>query len=673
MATLKLLIIILAFLPGIRNAYCQTCTLDSPDGQIFLEVKVTDKVEYSVLHKGHIILEDSPVSLTLSDGTLLGCAPRLKKRDIRRIRSSFPAFAYKKAVVPDEYNALELLFKGDYALEFRIYNDGIAYRFKTTRKDPFTVKSEEATFHFPEKTQAYVAYVRENGYHKDNSTNNGTFEEQFFKSFVNTYTHIALGDWNPKRLAFMPLLAEVPSGELVCLTESDLLDYPGMYLNGDGKCATLQGVFAPYPKSVRRGGSNDHQEVVTQREDFLARCSGKTDFPWRVLVITEDERQLIETDMVYRLASPSKIDDLSWIRPGKAAWEWWSDNSLSGVDFQAGINTQTYLYFIDFAAKEHLEYILIDAGWYGEGGIFDIIPGLNLEEVVRYGQERGIGVILWTAFYPFMVQMEEACRKYSEMGIKGFKIDFMDRDDQAMVAFHRRAAETAARYHLVIDFHGTYKPTGLNRTYPNVLNFEAVQGLEHMKWAAPSVNQVGYDVTMPFIRMLAGPIDYTQGAMRNASKKNYRLIYSQPMSQGTRCRQMAEYVIFDSPLSMLCDSPSMYLKEQECTAFIADIPKYWDQTIALPCKIGSYVTIARKEGDAWYVASLNDWTPRTLEIDLSFLKGEALQVDIFRDGMNASLVAEDYIHDVVDLSNDRKINIPMASGGGFIMKITKKL
>lgn len=663
------LLAVLLFLPATHHE--TKIRLSSPDERISLTVGIGRQISYEVCYDGHTVLEASPISLTLSDGTVWGSAPRLQRRSIRQVRNQLSAFAYKKSLVADEYNELSLQFREGFSLDFRVYDDGIAYRFVSRIKESFRIQDETAEFHFPTGSTAYVAYVRENGYHADNSTNDGTFEEQFFKSFVNTYTHIPLSEWDGKRLAFMPLLVETPGGEKVCLTEADLLDYPGMYLNGNGHDCTLKGVFAPYPKTVKRGGAHNMQEVIVTREDYIARCDGPATFPWRSLIIVREERQLLETDMVYKLASPSRIPDTSWIKPGKAAWEWWSANQLSGVDFVSGINTETYKYFVDFAAGNRLEYVLIDAGWYRDGDLFRLIPGLNLEEVVSYARSKGVGILLWTASYPFMQRMENACRHYSAMGVSGFKIDYMDRDDQAMVAFHRRAAETASRYHLVLDFHGTYKPTGLNRTYPNVLNFEAVQGLEHMKWAAPSVDQVGYDVTMPFIRMVAGPLDYTQGAMHNASRKNYRPIHDDPMSQGTRCRQLAEYVVFEAPLSMLCDSPSRYEKEAECTALMARIPVTWDQTIGLNGEIGHYVTVARRAGEVWYIGALNDWTPRQMDIDLSFLDQGSFRAELYRDGVNASTVGEDYRKEEIPLVSGQTLSIPMAPGGGFIMIIEK--
>lgn len=346
------------------------------------------------------------------------------------------------------------------------------------------------------------------------------------------------------------------------------MDYPGMYLYGGAKDGTLAGVYAPYPKTVEQGGHNQLQMIVTARENYIARVAGPTCFPWRVMVVAENDAELLDNDMVYKISSPP-TGDFSWVKPGKVAWDWWNAWNLYGVDFAAGVNTETYKYYIDFASDHGIEYVILDEGWAvnKRADLMQVVPEIDLPGILGYAAERNVGIILWAGYWAFDRDMENICRHYSDMGVKGFKVDFMDRDDQQMVDFNRRAAETGARYGLLIDLHGTHKPTGLHRTYPNVVNFEGVNGLEQMKWS-PDLDQVTYDVTIPFVRQVAGPMDYTQGAMRNATAGNYRSVYSEAMSQGTRCRQLAEYVVFESPLNMLCDSPSNYMNEKECLEFI---------------------------------------------------------------------------------------------------------
>ena len=375
--------------------------------------------------------------------------------------------------------------------------------------------------------------------------------------------------------------------------------------------------------------------------------------------------------MVYSLASPSRIEDISWIKPGMAVWDWWSDWNTSGVDFKSGINNDTYKYYIDFAAQYHIPYVILDEGWSVrlKADLFQVVPELNLPELAEYAKNKNVGLILWAGYYPLKRDMEKVIKHYAEMGIKGFKVDFMDRDDQLISEFLYETAATCAKYKMVVDFHGIHKPTGLQRTYPNVLGYEGVNGLEQMKWAPQTYDAVTYDVSIPFIRMLAGPMDYTQGAMRNVSRKNYRPCYTEPMSQGTRCHQLAMYTIFESPFCMLCDNASEYMREPECTEFIRQVPVIWDQTIALDGKIAEYVVLARRHNKEWYVGAMTNWTPRELEIDLSFLGEGNYQMEIFRDGVNAAKTGRDYKREILPVPSNRKVNIRMAPGGGWTARI----
>ncbi|MGE4587644.1 MAG: glycoside hydrolase family 97 catalytic domain-containing protein [Mangrovibacterium sp.] len=661
--TTSLLILFLFFAFASKAGTGKTFEVNSPDGKIKVEISVNDNVKYSVLYDGHIMISPSAVSMELIDGSAFGIQPKLKRTSRRSVDETIPTVAYQKKQVRNYFNELTLSFKGDYQLIFRAYNDGSAYRFVSTGQKPFEVKSEQAEFAFPSDFKAYIPYVREDRTH--------SFEEQFFNSFENTYTHTSLSQWDKRKYAFTPVLIEGSNGEKICIVESDLMDYPGMYLyNGDGS-TTLKGVFAPYPKETKQGGHNNLQDLVVFREDYIAKCSKGTKFPWRAAIITDDDAKLADNDMVYRLASPQVDEDFSWVKPGKVAWDWWNDWNLYGVDFKAGVNNETYKYYIDFASKYGIEYVILDEGWAVnlKADLFQVVPEINLKELVDYAAKKNVGLILWAGYYAFNRDMDKVCKYYSELGIKGFKVDFMNRDDQLMVDFVSRAAETCAKYKLLIDFHGMYKPTGLYRTYPNAINFEGVHGLEQMKWSATDVDQVTYDVTIPFTRMVAGPMDYTQGAMRNATKANYRPVNSEPMSQGTRCHQLAEYVVFESPLDMMCDSPSNYEKEDECTRFISRVPTTWDETRALNGKVAEYVTIARKKGDEWYVGSLNNWDARDLEIDLSFLGRGIYFAEIFKDGLNADKAARDYKKEIIPVPADRKLKIHMAPGGGWVARI----
>ncbi len=650
----KILFLVLFMVVSLGLFAKKQYTLASPDGRIRAEISVDKTIEYSVTHSGQLVLDKSPLSMELADGKVWGVNPSLQKAKTASINRTLNASVYKKKNIKDQFNELTLQFKGDYQVIFRAYDDGVAYRFVSTYTKPFQVKNEQAVYNFPQDHRAYIAYTRDQ---------HDELSKQFFNSFENLYA---------KKFAFSPILIEGAGNKKIVLTEADLLNYPGMYFYNSTASTSLKGVFAPYPKEMVQGGHNRLQELVESREEYIAKYEKGTTFPWRVMVIADNDYELADNDMVYKLASPTVSGDFSWVKPGKVAWDWWSDWNLFNVDFKTGVNNETYKYFIDFAAEHGVEYVILDEGWAvnKQADLFQVVPEINLKELVAYANSKKVGLILWAGYYAFNRDMEKVCKHYAEMGIKGFKVDFMDRDDQLMVDFHHRAAQMGAKYKMMMDFHGTYKPTGLSRTYPNVINYEGVHGLEQMKWSEKA-DQVPYDVIIPFIRMVAGPMDYTQGAMRNATKKNYRAVYNEAMSQGTRCRQLAEYVIFESPLNMMCDSPSNYMDEKECTDFITAIPTVWDETKAINGEVAKYVTIARKTGDEWYLGSLTNWDARELEVDLSFLGEGDFKLEIFKDGVNADKAARDYKKEVIALPSNRKLKIQMAPGGGFAARIFK--
>ena len=459
----------------------------------------------------------------------------------------------------------------------------------------------------------------------------------------------------------------------VCITEADLDNYPGMYLVGGGDTPVLASHFAPVPKTTVQGGHNMLQKFVTSREEYIAR-DANAQLPWRVIAVAGNDAELAASDIVFRLGKPLRIADTSWIKPGKVAWDWWNAWNLYGVDFRAGINNETYKYYIDFAAENGIEYVILDEGWAvnKKADLMQVVPEIDLPELVTYADGKNVGLILWAGYWAFHRDMENVVKHYADMGIKGFKVDFMDRDDQEMVRFINEASELCARYNMLVDFHGMYKPTGAQRTWPNVINYEGVNGLEQLKWSPKGYDQVTYDVQIPFIRQFAGPMDYTQGAMRNAIKKNYNPVNSEPMSQGTRCRQLAMYVIFDSPLNMLCDNPSNYKREPECTAFIARIPTVWDETLGLDGKVGEYITMARRSGDEWYVGGLTNWDKRDIIVDLSFLGEGFYEIELFKDGINADRAACDYKRVVMPVPEDRQLKVTLFPGGGFAGRIERR-
>ena len=662
----KLMTIFVAALTAVSAfAAPKTYDLTSPGGKIKVTVESGEGLTYTLTHGGDLLVDKSEINMLLKDGTIYGGVQKAPKVTRRSVNQTLPAITYKKSQVVDNFNEMTLKYK-EYSVVFRAYDEGMAYRFVSHAKAPFFVESECAEFNFAEDWNMWIPYVDQN---------NDTLESQYMNSFEGPYAYHKVSEYKKDSLSFTPMMVDGPKGKKIVVAEADLMNYPGMYLYNYEGGSKLSGRYAPVPKTLKQGGHNMLQMEVVEYEDYIAKCDGACTFPWRIITVSENDAQMADNDMVWKLSTPADpAADWSWVKPGKVAWDWWNGWNLYGVDFRAGINNDTYKYYIDFASRNGIEYVIMDEGWAVnlKADLFQVIPEIDLQMLVDYAAERNVGIILWAGYWAFDRDLEKACKYFSEMGVKGFKVDFMDRDDQVMVDFHRRAAEMCAKYHMMVDFHGTYKPTGLHRTYPNVVNYEGVNGLEQMKWCSlDEFDQVTYDVQIPFIRMVAGPFDYTQGAMRNATYDNHRAVDSEAMSQGTRCRQLAEFMVFDAPFSMLCDSPSNYMAEPECTEFIAGIPTVWDETKPLDGKVGEYVVMARRSGDEWYVGALTNWDERDLAIDLSFLPAGNYTIEYYKDGINADRAARDYKKVVEDFTPG-KINVHMAPGGGYAAKITKK-
>lgn len=657
---LALFLLILCGLP--IQAVDRPLTLKSPDGHLEVNIFTDGSLAYNVKHRGQLLLDKSPIGLVLADRTLgeQVKVSRTSRRTMVEENITSPHYRFPSFSVT--YNEINLKLKGDGGVVFRAYDEGVAYRFYTTARQPLIVKDEVAQLNFPQDYKTYMAY---------STVKPG--KDQYAMAFQNIYTEATVSGADDRNIAFLPITLDCGSGVKMTLLESDLEEYPGMFIK-QGEGISLQGTFARYPSELKTFPPRAMKRVV-ERTDYIAKTDGTRSYPWRIWAVTTDDRQMPVNNLVYALASPSRIADTSWIKTGKVAWDWWNDWGLSGVDFKAGINMETYKYYIDFAAANGLEFVVLDEGWYnpGKGDMLTVVPELDLPELVRYGKQKGVDLILWAVFNVLDDQLEAACRKYSAMGISGFKIDFLDRDDQTAVAMTYRIAEMTAKYKLTLDLHGFYKPTGLNRTYPNVINYEAVFGMEEMKWSTVEKDMMKYDVTMPYIRMMAGPVDYTPGAMRNASKKDFKAIYYNPMSQGTRCHQLATYVVHDSPLTMLADNPTAYMKEQECTDFIVSLPnRQIDDTRVLQGRLGESIIMARRCGTSWYVGGLTDWTARDITLDFDFLPGGTYEVVLFKDGVNADKQAQDYRREVFTVTAADSKQIRMASGGGFAMSITKK-
>lgn len=639
-------------------------TVASPDGKIEVTVSTDGKLGFDVSYNNKELFSIPDATITLTNGVVVGSNPKISGVKTEKVNQMIPSPFYRADKVQDYYNGLTFNVGKEWGIALRAYNDAVAYRWIYKGKNPIKIKDENTEFEFSTGDQAIAPYVRARANYKDN---------QFWNSFENSYTTTTVGELDKERIIFLPMSVEATPGIKVAITESALESYPGMYVQGTGT-GKLSTAFAPYPKKEQQGGHNNLQMLVTEKEDFIAKIAGPRSLPWRIAVIAPDDVTLASSNISFLLGEPSRVDDISWIKPGKVAWEWWNDWNLSGVDFETGVNNDTYKAYIDFAGRNGIEYVILDEGWAvnKKADLMQVVPEIDIKELVDYGAKQGVGIILWAGYWAFDRDLEEVCDYYSKLGVKGFKVDFMDRDDQKITDFYYRAGDVAAKKGLMLDFHGTSKPAGLNRTYPNVINFEGVNGLEQMKWSSISLDQMEYDTQIPFLRQLAGPMDYTQGAMKNATKKNYHASNSEPMSQGTRAHQLALYMVLDSPLNMLCDSPSNYDAEPESRDFIAEVPTVWDETVVLDGKIGEYIVTARRKGNDWWIGTITNWDPRDVEIDLSILGDGAYNASVFADGKNAHRKASDYKLTNQKVSKDSKLKLHLAPGGGAALKISKQ-
>jgi alpha-glucosidase len=608
---------------------------------------------------GEEVVATSPISMTLASGEVLGQNPVV--RNVRRNEqtSHIVSPLYRQSSFDTSYNELNVRLKGDYGVLLRAYDDGVCYRLYTERDAQLTILNESARLNFADDPISYLTYTHT--------------KRPFDSSFEGTYTRAPLSEFRTDKdvLSFMPALFELSKGRGYLLyTESDVESYPGIYLTYDAEQRGLQAIFPAVP--VQTKPTKRYEDQVTERTDYIARTSGRRQFPWRIVAYASQATELPTNNMVYQTASACRIDDVSWIHDGKIAWDWWNNWGVRGVDFPVGINTATYKYFIDFAATHGIEYVALDEGWgVRDGDVMHVIPEIDLPQIISYAQQKHVRIILWVVSKVLDDKLEEACRYYAQLGISGWKVDFINRQDQEAVERLYRIADVSARYHLVVDFHGVYKPTGLQRTYPNVINFEGIFGLEQLKWNDKTdVDMPAHDCTFPFIRQAVGPVDYTQGAMQNASRKNFRAIYDAPMSQGTRAHQVAAYVVFDSPLVMLCDSPTAYMREPETTRYIVDFPTRFDTTRVLMGQIGEYIVVARSAGEKWYLGALTSWTARTLSLNLDFLGQGRWTARIYRDGINAGRTGDDYLIEERTVSSADTLELAMAPGGGYAVQFT---
>ncbi len=627
----------------------QQLTLHSPSKTVSINILLTDSIHYSVNYNNVQVTSPSAVALVLANNITLGLAPKIKsQKEITVTDILEPVYGIADQIT-DHYTELTLVFKGNYSLVFRAYDNGTAYRFQTDFKNELTIIHEQSDFNFTKDHTVYFPEV-----------------DSLMTTFEAVYQKIKLSELQNGKFAFSPVLVDLGNAKAVIM-ESDLQDYPGMFIEASGKKYSLTGKFAPYPASEKLSGKRNHILYVTGRKNYLAKTTGKRSFPWRVIALAQNDKDLLHNTLVYQLASPSENTDWGWIKPGMVAWDWWSNINLQGVPFEAGMNTATFKYFIDFAANNKLPYVNIDAGWSNLYELFELNPEMDMEEITSYAKNRGVGLFLWCAWYALEKEWEQAFNQFQEWGIAGLKIDYMNRDDQKVVKFYEKVVKEAAIRKMLINFHGAFKPTGLYRTYPNLINREGVIGLEHNKW---SVNVTpDHDVTIPFTRMVAGPMDYTPGAMINRTMDNFKAIRNHPMSQGTRCHQLAMYVVYFAPLQMLADAPTNYLKNSEILNLLSSLPTVWDKTISLTGEIGQYIAIARKYGNMWYIGGMTNKEAREIKVPLNFLNNGDYEAIMFLDGPNAHRNGEDYRVENKKVSKNDVLTINMKPGGGFIIKL----
>ncbi len=645
----RMLCVVCVCMPLAASASAQSSyDLRSPDNRLELRIRTADRVRYDVLLNGRALLEDCMLSLDV-EHKKFGIAPRVlgsKQRSNDQIVR--PPIRQKFAQLRDAYNELRLTMDGDYAVTFRAYNEGIAYRFETSLpQQQVKVYSEESNWNFPQNSIVYYPQ-----------------EDSFFSHNERKYTPQHLSEIIPAYIASLPAIVDVGQGAKVAIAESDVHDYPGLWLKGT-RGNGLGATFPSYPLQEKLEGDRDFRVVETA--DYIAATSGTRTFPWRVVGVAEKDGDLITSSVVWLLESPSQVQDTSWIRPGKVSWDWWNANNVYDVDFKAGINTETYKYYIDFAAKYGLQYIILDEGWYKLGNVLDVVPDINMEELTAYARQKNVGIILWVVWKTLDDQLIPALDQYAKWGIKGIKVDFMQRSDQLVMNFYERVSREAAKRKMLVDFHGDQKPASMTRTWPNLINAEGVRGMEWSKWSADAEPE--HNVTLPFTRMFLGPLDYTPGAMRNASKMNFAPIFGQPMALGTRCHQLAMYVVYEAPLQMLADSPSNYLREPDAMEFLGPVPTEWDDTRVLDARIADYVIVARRNGKDWWIGAMSDWTARDLQVDLSFLGDGDFTMDAYQDGANADRAASDYKRTASRVTKTDKLKLHLAPGGGWAAHI----
>ncbi len=655
-------VILMVFLISLGNVTAQDVSLKSPDGKLNVTIELSETINWNVYLDGNVIIEKAIISMNMGDNRILGASPKLRSKSTESVQESLAVqIPNKDATIQNNYNELALNFKGGYQLLFRAFNDGIAYQFIDKSSKTKKVVNEQLTMTFPMGSSSFFPQ-----------------EESMYSHNEREYINKGLSDFANGDFCSLPVMFDTKKAK-VLFTESSLHNYPGMFLEKSDN-TTMNAIFPKYVLNAipNEASSPDRNQIITEEADYIAKINGKRSYPWRVFIISDDDKTFVESNLVTQLAKPSKIPNADWIKPGQVAWDWYNANNIYGVDFEAGVNDETYKYFIDFASKNGIEYVILDEGWTkSTTEILEDNENIDVPGLIKYAKSKNVEIILWVLWKPLYENPEKILQLYSSWGAVGIKTDFMQRSDQYVVESYEKIAEIAAKYKLMVDYHGAFKPAGVERMWPNIINYEGVKGNENNKWSSAITPE--HNVTLPFVRMAAGPLDFTPGAMINMNKvdyetgaANYAPLFTRPMAYGTRAHQVAMYVVFEAPVQMLCESPTIYYKEQETVDFITQIPTIWDETVVLEGAVSDYIVVARRNGDNWYLGAMTDWTARDFELDFSFLGEGEYEMQSYKDGINASRNAQDYKMTSNPVNQSTKLKINLSSGGGYSAIITKK-
>ena len=634
-------------------------TVLSPDKSIHVTINTNKSLTYSITIDNKKIIEPSVIDMQLTDGKKLSDYLSVQSTKYNSVIQFIEQIVpYQQKNIPDVYNEVIIQFKKNFSIIFRVYNDGVAYRIISRFKDSITVKNETANFNFIKGANVYAPLIQKR---------EGL--DIYHTSFEELYQYKSLDSISSTNEMFSPALVSTIDNIKIAITESDLLDYPGMFLKGTNNFS-LQGDFAPYPEEEKIVEGDYPEMVVTKRADYIAKTTGSRNFPWRVLMIAKHDKKLPENNIVYRLATPSRLKDVSWVHPGKCTDEWIIDVNLFNVTFKSGVNTASYKYYIDFAKRFGFDRIMMDAGWSDTKDLFKINPNINMDAIAAYAKEKGIKLSMWTLSMTLDKQLDSALDQFNKWGVDFIMTDFIDRDDQKTVNFYQRITEACAAHHLMIMFHGAYPPKGFNRTYPNNITREGVLGSEYNAWSDKPTPE--HDLILPFTRMLAGPFDYEPGILDNATKAQFRPIWGKVMSQGTRCHQLAMFVVYDNPLQIFSGNPSQGYMEPKFMELLGSIPTTWDTTMILDAKVSDYIITARRKGEEWFIGGMTDWSSRNFTIPLDFLSEGNYEATVCEDGINSDRYPSDYSIKIFEATNKDSIQIQMASGGGYLLRLRKK-